>query len=70
MITYYVLKTSESNYKIVNSTTHEIDSNGKLVKRKEPIFNMRRLLVSWNYDEILKTVEELKCGEYRILGTF
>lgn len=70
MITYYVLKLSESNYKIVNSTTHEIDSNGKLVKRKEPIFNMRRLLVSWNYDEILKTIEELEIGEYRILGTF
>lgn len=69
MITYYVIKT-ESNYKIVNSTTHEINSEGKLVKRKEPIFIMRRPLVSWDYDEILKIVEELEFGEYRILGTF
>jgi hypothetical protein len=69
MITYYVLKT-ESNYKIVDSITHEINSEGKLVKRKEPIFIMRRPLVSWDYDEILKIVEELEFGEYRVLGTF
>ena len=69
MITYYVLKSSESNYEIVNSTTHEIDSNGKLVKRDEPIFIMCRPLVSWDYDEILKIVEELEFGEYRKLGT-
>ena len=68
MITYYVLK-SESNYKIVNSITHEINSDGKLVKRKEPIFIMYRPLVSWDYDEISKIVEELESGEYRILGT-
>lgn len=68
MITYYVIKT-ESGYRIVNSTTHEIDSNGKLVKRDEPIFIMCRPLVSWDYDEILKIVEELKFGEYRVLGT-
>lgn len=69
MITYYVLKSSESNYEIVDSTTHEIDSNGKLVKRDEPVFIMCRPLVSWDYDEILKIVEELEFGEYRKLGT-
>ncbi len=69
MITYYVLKSSESNYKIVDSTTHEINSEGKLVKRKEPIFIMCRPLVSWDHDEILKIIEELEFGEYRELGT-
>ena len=69
MITYYVLKSSESNYEIVDSTTHEINSEGKLVKRDEPIFIMCRPLVSWDYDEILKIVEELEFGEYRKLGT-
>ena len=69
MITYYVLKSSEFNYEIVDSTTHEIDSNGKLVKRDEPIFIMCRPLVSWDYDEILKIIEELEFGEYRKLGT-
>lgn len=69
MITYYVLKSSESNYEIVDSTTHEINSEGKLVKRGEPIFIMCRPLVSWDYDEILKIVEELEFGEYRKLGT-
>ena len=68
MITYYVIKT-EFNYEIVDSTTHEIDSNGKLVKRDESIFIMCRPLVSWDYDEILKIVEELEFGEYRKLGT-
>ena len=69
MITYYVLKSSESNYEIVDSTTHEINSEGKLVKRDEPIFIICRPLVSWDYDEILKIVEELEFGEYRKLGT-
>lgn len=69
MITYYVLKLLESNYKIVDSTTHEINSEGKLVERDEPIFIMCQPLVSWDYDEILKIVEELEFGEYRILGT-
>ena len=69
MITYYVLKSSESNYEIVDSTTHEINSEGKLVKRDEPIFIMCRPLVSWDYDEILKIVEELEFSEYRKLGT-
>ena len=69
MITYYVIKLSESNCEIVDSTTHEINSEGKLVKRDEPIFIMCRPLVSWNYDEILKIVEELEFGEYRELGT-
>ena len=68
MITYYVIKT-ESNYEIVNSATHEINSEGKLVKRDEPIFIMCRPLVSWDYDEILKIVEELEFGEFRELGT-
>ena len=69
MITYYVLKLSESNYEIVDSTTHEINSEGKLVKRDEPIFIMCQPLVSWDYDEILKIVEELEFGEYRVLDT-
>ena len=69
MITYYVLKLESSNYKIVNSITHEINSDGKLVKRKEPMLIMCRPLVSWDYDEILKIVEELEFGEYRVLGT-
>ena len=67
MITYYVIKTG-SNYKIVNSTTHKINSEGKLVMRDDPIFIMCRPLVSWDYDEILKIVEELEFGEYRELG--
>lgn len=69
MITYYVLKSSESNYEIVDSTTHEINSEGKLIKRDEPVFIMCRPLVSWDYDEILKIVEELEFSEYRKLGT-
>ena len=69
MITYYVIKTTESNYVIVDSTTHEINSVGKLVKRDEPVFIMCQPLVSWDYDEILKIVEELEFGEYRVLGT-
>lgn len=68
MITYYVLKSSESNYEIVDSTTHEINFEGKLVKRDEPIFIMCKPLVSWDYNEILKIVEELEFGEYRKLG--
>lgn len=68
MITYYVLKT-ESNYKIVNSTTHEIDSEGKLVKRKEPIFIMCRPLVSWDYEELKEIAVNLKPGEYEVIGT-
>ena len=68
MITYYVLKT-ESNYKIVNSTTHEIDSEGKLVKRKEPIFIMCRPLVSWDHEELKEIAVNLKPGEYELIGT-
>ena len=68
MITYYVV-TTVSDYEIVDSTTHEINSEGKLVKRDEPMFIMCRPLVSWDYDEILKIVEELEFGEYRELGT-
>lgn len=68
MITYYVLKT-ESNYKIVNSTTHEIDSEGKLVKRKEPIFIMCRSLVSWDHEKLKEIVVNLKPGEYEVIGT-
>ena len=68
MITYYVIKT-ESNYEIVDSTTHEINSEGKLVERGEPMFIMCQPLVSWDYDEILKIVEELEFGEYRKLCT-
>lgn len=45
MITYYVIKT-ESDYENVNSTTHEINFEGKLVKRDEPIFIMCQPLVS------------------------
>ena len=71
MITYYIIKTEsyKDHYKIVNSITHEINSEGKLVKRDEPIFIMCRPLVSWDYDEILKIVEELEFGEYRKLCT-
>ena len=68
MITYYVIKT-ESDYEIVDSTTHEIDSDGKLVKKDEPIFIISQPLVSWDYDEILKIVEKLEFGEYRKLCT-
>lgn len=68
MITYYVIKT-ESGYEIVDSTTHEVNSEGKLVKRDEPIFIISKPLVSWDYDEILKIVEELEFGEYRKLCT-
>ena len=71
MITYYVIKTGSyrDHFEIVSSATHEINFEGKLVKRDEPMFIMCRPLVSWDYDEILKIVEELEFGEYRKLGT-
>lgn len=71
MITYYVIKTEsyEDHFEIVSSATHEINSEGKLVKRDEPLFIMCQPLVSWDYDEILKIVEELDFDEYRKLDT-
>ena len=71
MITYYVIKTGSyrDHFEIVSSATHEINSEGKLVKRDEPLFIMCQPLVSWDYDEILKIVKELEFGEYRKLGT-
>lgn len=71
MITYYLLK-EENGYSIVDSVSYKINSNGDLeeIPRSERVFIMRRPLISWDHEKLKDIAEELKPGEFEVIGTF